>query len=188
MTYLWIAAGYLLISAALYAAMRFKCKRDPVFKAPRSRTLYYLISLTWGLPAVLTGAIAALFIRLRGHKPSKYGWEWVFALPGIDWGLSLGLFIIAPEGEEKLMAHEHGHGIQIIYLGVFMPAAVLIPSFVRFRYRKIRKKTGKPSKKPYDYVWFENSATASGLELAVRLKREEEMKNDPAVSERADYK
>ena len=73
-------------------------------------------------------------------------------------------------------------------LGVFMPAAVLIPSFVRFRYRKIRKKTGKPSKKPYDHVWFENSATASGLELAVRLKREEETKNGPAVSERADYK
>ncbi len=168
MTFLLIAAGYLAISAVLYALMRAKCRRDPVFRAPRRRWAFYALSLSWGLPAVLIGAVGALFVRLRGHRTVRHGWFRGFSLPGIDWGLSLGLFFIAPEGSDRLRAHEIGHAIQNVYLGVFMPAVVLISSFVRFHFRRLKEKRGKPSKTEYDAVWFEGSATASGLYLPER--------------------
>ncbi len=171
MSFLWLIPVYAAISAALYALMRLKCKRDPVFRAPKRRWAFYALSLTWGLPAVLIGAIGALFVRLHGHIATRHGWFRGFSLPGIDWGLSLGLFFIAPENSERLRAHEIGHGIQNIYLGVFMPSVVLIPSFFRFRYRRLRQKRGKPLKTEYDSVWFERSATASGLYLTERQEK-----------------
>ena len=78
-------------------------------------------------------------------------------------GLELGLFFISPVGDfDSTRMHEHGHGIQNIYLGIFYPAVVLIPSAVRFWFRFIRKKIGRPCKAAYSDIWFENSADKSG--------------------------
>ncbi|MBR3415819.1 MAG: hypothetical protein IKO92_04905 [Clostridia bacterium] len=173
MTFLLFAAGYLAISAVLYAIMRAKCRRDPVFRAPRKRWVFYALSLSWGLPAVLIGAVGALFVRLRGNRTVRHGWFRGFSLPGIDWGLWLGLFFIAPEGSDRLRAHEMGHGIQNIWLGIFMPTVVLIPSFFRFRYRRLLERRGRPPGTEYDSVWFEGSATASGLYLLESRERRE---------------
>ncbi|MBR6915096.1 MAG: hypothetical protein IKN36_01945 [Clostridia bacterium] len=164
---LFIIAGYVLISAGLYAALRIRCKKDPVFRAPKSSAVFYAVSLTWGLPTVLPGAIVALFLRLRGRKPVKTGREWGFLLPGVNWGLSLGLFFIAPVRSRSTALHEVGHGIQNFYLGPFMPAVVLIPSFIRFWFFRIQRKRGRTPANRYDGVWFERSAAASGEALSV---------------------
>ncbi len=168
MTVLLSLAGYATVSAVLYALLRIKCRRDPVFRAPRRRWAFYLLSFTWGAPAVLSGAAAALFVRIGGRKPVKFGWGWSFDIPGVGWGLSLGLFFIAPEGDERIRMHEYGHAIQNVYLGPFMPAVILIPSYVRFWFRAIREKRGRPPTADYESVWFEGSATRSGEEFAKR--------------------
>ena len=161
--WLWILLGYVAVSSVLYFICRMKCKKDPIFKAPKSRAVYYILSFTWGLPTVLVGAVAALFIRLMGYRPRRYGWEWCFEIPGISWGMELGLFFISPAGDfDSIKMHEQGHGIQNIYLGVFYPTVVLIPSAVRFWYRFIRKKIGKPCRTAYSDIWFEASADKSG--------------------------
>jgi hypothetical protein len=114
---------------------------------------------------VIVGVFAATFLRLKGYKPTKYGWLWCFEIPNLGWGVWLGLFFIAPAGDEGVKRHEHGHGIQNIYLGIFEPVIVALPSAIRFWYRAIREKLGKPSKAGYDDVWFEKSATQSGREF-----------------------
>lgn len=171
MKLIWFILGYVAISVVLYFLMMVKCKKNPVFKAPRSPTAFYILSFTWGLPSVLIGGIVAVILMIAGNKPKKYGWEWCFELQTQSWGLELGVFFIAPKGYyENLKMHEHGHGIQNIYLGIFNPLIVSIPSATRFWYRKLRRSIGKPCKTEYDDVWFEKSATQSGQELIIRLK------------------
>lgn len=176
LTFAIIALSYCLISVALYFAMREKCKINPVFKAPKCRATYYILSFTWGLPMVLFGCLVALVLVVTGHKPKKYGWDWCFEFKGLGWGLELGIFFIAPAEEcEHLKEHEHGHGIQNIYLGFFTPFVVSIPSAVRFWVREIKYNMGKKNLPPYDSVWFEGSASASGKALMERLRKCEKM-------------
>ena len=177
MVLLWIIAGYTVAAALLYVAMRAKCKRNAVFRMPKNKWAFYVLSMTWGLPMVIVGAFAAIFLRLKGYKPTKYGLIWCFEIPNIDWGVWLGMFIIVPEGNESVKRHEHGHGIQNIYLGFFEPVVVALPSAIRFWYREIREKNGKPSKAAYDDVWFEKSATDSGGTFIERLKQKSIQKN-----------
>ena len=105
-----------------------------------------------------------------GYRPIKYGWGWCFEIPGINWGLNLGLFFIAPQDNERIRMHEHGHSIQNMYLGPFFPFAVSFPSVIRFWYRKILAKRKKQIRE-YDSAWFEKSATASGYALISRLEK-----------------
>lgn len=173
---IWIIVGYVVISVILYFVMAVKCKRNPVFKAPRSPTVFYALSFTWGLPSILIGSVVAAVLFIAGNKSKKYGWEWYFELPNINWGLELGIFFIAPKGKgryEGLKMHEHGHGIQNIYLGIFNPLVVSLPSALRFWYRKFREAIGKPCETEYDNVWFEGSASMSGHALMCRLRDSE---------------
>ena len=175
MKLLWFIIGYVVISTGLYIVMAAKCKKNPVFKAPRSPTLFYILSFTWGLPSVLIGGLVALVLRIAGNKPKRYGWEWYFEFPGIHWGLELGIFFIAPQGYyEALKMHEHGHGIQNIYFGIFNPLVVSLPSVTRFWYREFREAVGNPCKTGYDDIWFEKSASESGKDLMRKLKSNEE--------------
>lgn len=169
--FLIIAVAYVASSIILYFCMRKKCRKDMVFQAPKSRAVYYILSFTWGLPMTFFGCIVALGLLITGHKPKRYGWDFCFEFESIGWGLELGLFFIAPTNSELTNQHEHGHGIQNIYLGIFTPAVVSIPSAIRFWYREIRYNIGKPCKTKYDDIWFEGSATASGKALMERLKK-----------------
>lgn len=158
-------SGYIVLAVILYFALRAKCKKSAIFKAPKRKRIFYLLSFTWGLPTVIAGAAVALVLRLKGYKPKKYGWVWCFEIPNINWGLSLGLFIITPPGYESVHMHEHGHCIQNARFGFFMPLIVSLPSVMRFWYRAFRKKRGKACTADYDAIWFEQSATKSGEAL-----------------------
>ena len=170
--FLSILSIYIITSIILYVCMDKRCKTNRVFKAPKYSFIYYLLSFTWGLPFTLIGCIVAFILICTGRKPVKYGWNWYFEIEGIDWGLNLGLFIIVPkECGNALRNHEHGHGIQNTYFGIFTPAIVAIPSAIRFWYIIIKQKKNKMFTYNYDDIWFEGSATESGNALLGRLKK-----------------
>ena len=150
-----------------------KCKTNPVFKAPSHAWMYYFLSFTWGLPMNFVGTIVVLVLMMRGHKPRKYGWNFAFEFDSIDWGLELGIFFIVPKDYYDLYMHEHGHGIQNVYLGLFMPFVVSLPSAIRYWYREIRYKIGNPPESSYDDIWFEGSATESGKAFLKELEKKQ---------------
>ena len=165
-----VFAAYAAACVVIHLSLRAKWKRGPfVFPAPKSRAVYYLLSFTWGLPVTLGGCVVALALVVTGHRPRRYGWDWCFDLE-VDWGLDMGLFFIADSGgSRRLHDHEHGHTLQNIRLGPFMPFVVCLPSTVRFWHRHLAEKRGKYPKTHYDSVWFEGSATLSGKALTDKI-------------------
>lgn len=151
----WGLDGDLMEHGARYS---FACPPKPIF---------YILSFTWGLPTVLLGSLAAFFIFITGHKPKKYGYEWYFEL-NVDFGLELGIFFIVPkDATEQLKQHEHGHGIQNVYFGPFNLGTTVLPSVIRYWYRKF-----VPCDSKYDDAWFEGTATASGKALIESLSKD----------------
>lgn len=145
---------------------------------PLPRPLFYILSFTWGLPMTLVGLAVALFLRLKGKRFIRAGYCLMFPTRE-DWGISLGLVILAPEEEvwsmyqetdriplliyaSGLISHEHGHAIQNVYLGFLFPFLVGLPSAIRFWWREWKSKHGNKPKTDYDAVWFEGSATKTG--------------------------
>lgn len=137
---------------------------------PNSRVVYYILSFTWGLPMNIFGIVFALVMLCIGKRPKKHGWNYYFEF-NIDWGLELGIFFIAPkDASDHLKNHELGHSIQNIYYGIFTIGVITIPSAVRFWVRNIQGKRGKILP-PYDCVWFEGSATASGEKFMAEFNK-----------------
>ncbi len=136
-----------------------------------SRAWFYILSLSWGFPMTLIGALAALLLFITGHRAKRWDFCFYFEV-GENWGgLSLGMFFfIEKGGNDRIKKHEHGHGVQNCYFGFLMPFAVFIPSVLRYWYRNLRyDKRGIMPKTAYDAVWFERSATRIGTELHLRL-------------------
>lgn len=127
---------------------------------------FWVLSLTWGLPMTLFGALVAAALIVTGHKPKRFHYLIYFEV-GRGWGgFECGAFFVVNRGASlHLKQHEAGHGIQNIILGVFMPFVVSIPSAIRYWYREYLVKSGKKrySELPsYDSMWFEGWATALG--------------------------
>lgn len=103
-----------------------------------SKTKFYILSLSWGLPMTLIGAVVALVLLIAGYKPKKYGY-FVYFEVGQNWGGSeFGLFFIGSECMgDYIKSHEAGHGIQNCYYGPLMPFLVCIPSAVRYWMRNM---------------------------------------------------
>lgn len=78
---------------------------------------------------------------------------------GNNWGgLEFGwFFICGKNSNDKLKAHELGHGIQNAAIGGFKMVGLCILSALRYWYRIIFK-----IKTPYDSWWFEGQATSLG--------------------------
>ena len=110
------------------------------------RIAYTVLQCSWGLLQTLAGA--AVFLVLAGHEHFIYR-----GAVGTLWrrgeSLSLGMFIFvseqtSPETRRELCAHEYGHTVQSLILGVFylpviaLPSAVwcMMPYFVKRRSRK----------------------------------------------------
>lgn len=166
MTILLLLIIYLLCVLSIYFVLDYMFKTDKLkhFNAPSNKILYYLLSFTWGLPMNIVGCLCALVFFIIGKRPKKHGWNYYFEFD-VDFGLELGIFFIAPtNGSEHLKNHEFGHSIQNIWLGIFTPFVVSIPSAVRFWIRELQRRI-KPEKKlePYDAIWFEATATSSGF-------------------------
>jgi hypothetical protein len=142
------------------------------------KSVFYILTFTWGLPFTLIGLAAALFLRLRGHTAQKYGYCYRFRI-GKNWGgINLGLFFIVDERAGKHTCdHEHGHAIQNCYFGPFMLLLVALPSLIRSRYRSyLTEKKGVDARAlpPYDSAWFEGQATRLGTDLLVYIAKNDE--------------
>ena len=128
------------------------------------RALFYLLSFTWGLPISLLGTFYCVILLVLGFPAKTFGYCVRFEV-GNGWGgANFGwLIITAKNPSQHILRHEHGHGIQNIILGPFMPFLVSLPSSLRYHTRNIIKRF-KPQKtlKPYDGIWFEAWASALG--------------------------
>lgn len=154
----FITALFISTCAAIYVTLQDAWQCGESFPKP-SPTVFYILAFTWGLPMTLAGLIAAIVLKARGYKPTKYGPGWHFEY-GEGWGgVSLGIiFITSKSASEHVCQHEVGHMIQNIYFGVFMPFVVCIPSVIRYWY--IRRHPEEEIE--YDSIWFEGMATYAG--------------------------
>ena len=111
------------------------------------------------------GLIVACSMLLSGHKPHRWG-PCIYFNAGRRWGgASWGMFFITDkEDTTHIKNHEMGHAFQNCYLGFLMPFVIGLPSMSRYWFRSFRERAGHPSRKPYDAIWFEGSATKLGYE------------------------
>lgn len=59
-----------------------------------SKTQFYILSFTWGLPMTLIGCLAALVLTMAGFKAQRWGYCYYFEI-GSRWGgCELGLFFL----------------------------------------------------------------------------------------------
>lgn len=138
-----------------------------------NKTLYYLLSLTWGLPLTVVGGIVSAILLILGFKPKRFGWCWCFEI-GENWGgIELGLaFITNKNAPHRLKAHEFGHGIQNCYFGPLMIPVICIPSVIRYWFRELQYKLGKTNLPDYDAIWFEGQATKLGLKYIDKIEKD----------------
>ena len=131
-----------------------------------NKTLFYLLSCTWGIIMTLIGCIVGTILLAAGCKPKKWGHCYYFEI-GSGWGgLELGpIFLVSKTASEHTKNHELGHGFQNCWFGPLMPFIVSVPSAIRYWYREIRESKGNPCKTDYDSVWFEGQATKLGYEF-----------------------
>lgn len=128
--------------------------------------LFWILSLTWGLPMTLLGAVIALALIAKGYKPKRFHYFIYFEV-GEGWGgFNAGAFFLTSKNPSvHTKQHEAGHGLQNIVFGWFMPFVVSIPSAIRYWYREylVGIKGYEYGMLPdYDSIWFEGQATRLG--------------------------
>ena len=110
----------------------------------KDRTIFHLLSWTWGIIMSAIGGVVALALLITGHKPEMYG-HCIHFKVGNHWGgLELGMFFLTdkqPVASTK--NHEHGHGFQNAVMGPLFPFLVAIPSATRYWLREQNTRKGK---------------------------------------------
>ena len=129
-----------------------------------TRTSFYLLSFTWGLPLTLWGCLVALVLLLRGEKPQRFGWAWYFRAGSSHWGGMEGgpFFVRDRSADEAINYHEYGHAIQNCLFGPLMIPLISLPSAIRYQYRRRRQRRGRRLPAAYDAIWFEGQASRLG--------------------------
>ena len=130
-----------------------------------TKSLYLILSFTWGLPMTIVGCAVALVLMLIGFRPKKFLYGLQFHITKNS-GFSMGpIAIVSKNSSDYLLKHEFGHSIQNCFLGPFMIFVVIIPSVIRFWYREylvVSKKVARDALPSYDSIWFEGTATRLG--------------------------
>lgn len=126
------------------------------------KSLFYILSLTWGIIMTTVGLLVAAVLTTIGYKPQKHGWCYYFEV-GKNWGgVNLGIIFLTSENpSEHTKNHEHGHALQNCLWGPLMPFVVSIPSAMRYWKRHFQQRQGMKLE-PYDSVWYEGQATMWG--------------------------
>lgn len=129
------------------------------------KTLYYLLSFTWGIVMTAIGFLIGGVLTLFGNRAIKEGPCWCFIV-GDNWGgVSLGpVMLMSPANymAGRTVKHEFGHSLQNCVWGPLFPFVIALPSAGRWnKFRILRKKGIKPTEE-YDDAWFEGQATEWG--------------------------
>ena len=141
--------------------------------------LYWIVQLTWGglltIPGLLITGFAILFL---GGTPHHNGFSYIVEVGGNWGGIDIGCVSMCgryntqeascynPNYYEHVRRHEFGHSIQQLILGPFQLFVVGIPSVVRYWYFTLSDKVHKP----YDYIWFEYTASKWGTAWINKLE------------------
>ena len=140
----------------------------------KTSAAYRVLSWTWGLPMTLVGCLAAGCLWLAGHRPERWGGG-IYFVVGKHWGgVSLGPVTLVSTADERLLTHEFGHSIQNCRWGFLYPVAILLPSAVRYWYRRAILRLGlrEQAELPEYYeIWFEAGADRLGREAMERWGR-----------------
>ena len=89
------------------------------------KVLWYI----WQLPQHLLGLLIILITK--AEKQIIKGLPTYWSSPKINWGVSLGNYIIVRQGEKKqTIQHEHGHSLQSLKFGPLYLLIVGFPSVV----------------------------------------------------------
>ena len=135
-----------------------------------SISLFWLLSLTWGLLATLAGGVLALVCAARGLRPRCFHGNVYFEHVRPRGSNNLGPFFFLGDTAMAITPyHEAGHGLQNILLGPLFPLVVGLPSELWFRHfnRKYAERIGKWTMEEhvaaYDKMPIERWATAWGL-------------------------
>ena len=142
-----------------------------------SRTLFIILSLTWGFLLTLCGAITvgAILSYAKVKKLpvtlKKHGYCYYLNV-GKSWGgLNLGLFFLTDSRDSiSTKWHEHGHAIQNCFWGPLTPFVITIPSALRYHARVNAIARGESNLPKYDSAWFEHDATLTGRKYRKHLK------------------
>jgi len=136
-----------------------------------SKKLYYLLSFTWGLPLTIVGGLVALWLLIRGRKPTRFGWCLYFEVGKTNWGgLEFGpIFLCERDPSWYIKKHEFGHGIQNCFWGPLIIFVICIPSAIRYLFRRWKKSRGATELPPYDSIWFEGQATELGTKYITKI-------------------
>lgn len=134
------------------------------------RLIYMAIQCTWGAIQTCLGLFLFLYFR-KIHHEIYYGavcTKW-----NLNGGISLGLFIFVPAGEEawcrQMAVHEYGHTWQSIILGPLYLIAVGIPSIIWSR-SKICIELRRHRKIPYSAFYTERWADSLGTKMTAAMK------------------
>ena len=129
------------------------------------KTLFYVLSFTWGIIMTIIGMFAAAGLRIIGKKPTMHG-PCLCYVTGTGWGgVSLGPVMIMSEENARgthTKNHEFGHALQNCLWGPLFPFVIAIPSATRLKYREAQEKKGIKLETEYDDIWFEGQATEWG--------------------------
>ena len=142
-----------------------------------NKTLFHLLSFTWGILTTLCGCIVALAMLAIGHKPHKFCDHIYFKVGKKPWGgLELGwiFFLTDCRPTEYLKRHEVGHSLQACIFGPLMPFVVSLPSIIRYWYREIRSRRGLKNNTGYYDIWFEKQASDFGEKYLQYYKENED--------------
>ena len=98
----------------------------------KSKTLFYILSFTWGIIMSLIGLPVFLVLFIIKGKPKSYNYCCYYEV-GNNWGgLEFGWFYIVNKNSSKhIKDHELGHGIQNCYYGPFFIILWII-SIIRY--------------------------------------------------------
>ena len=130
-----------------------------------SKTVFWLLSWTWGIIMTLIGTIVIGALRIFGYKPYRNQYGWACEI-GENWGgLEIGPYCLVNKNpSQHTLDHEFGHALQNCYFGPFM-IFISLASAARYWYREylVRVKKKKYSElNDYDGIWFENMASTWG--------------------------
>ncbi|MGN0683871.1 MAG: hypothetical protein ACI4JY_09365 [Oscillospiraceae bacterium] len=126
--------------------------------------LFWLCQATWGIFQTLAGAVLFLGNLAVSPKSQRYLFHGAVVT---EWGyggsVSLGMFVFVSKrgvrASGELLAHEYGHCIQSLILGVLYLPVIGLPSVIwAGLFRKYRRKTGVK----YDSFYPERWATFLG--------------------------
>lgn len=129
-----------------------------------NKWLYFGLTFTWGLLMTIVGYMLLVILMPFG-KVKRFGRVLYLEFNKDNGaGFSVGsVLFVCNSPCNSLLWHEFGHTVHNAIFGPFVLIFVLLPSFIRYWYREfVYYHKNKLPKKPYDDIWFEDTASKLG--------------------------